>query len=162
MKRIFISIILFSFFILVLCQQGNLIDNVNNDNAINDDSEVEITGGIAELINVFNEEGIEYSYEVAESESEFIPGKRVFFSLFGEKFSVHQFATQDKAEDFKKQFDLGGCTIGNNKISWSDYPHFYCKWNLIIQYVGSNDDIIQTLESILGREFSGYKAVNNY
>ena len=52
-----------------------------------------------------------------------------------------------------------GFSISNNgqtcAISWVAPPHFYKASNLIVLYVGDNQDVIDVLETVLGRQFAG-------
>ncbi|EHI99965.1 hypothetical protein CDLVIII_3403 [Clostridium sp. DL-VIII] len=42
-------------------------------------------------------------------------------------------------------------------VSWISYPHFYKKGNIIVQYIGKNEQIISNLKTILGEQFAGIK-----
>ncbi|MFA9396773.1 MAG: hypothetical protein ACERKV_00710 [Clostridiaceae bacterium] len=41
------------------------------------------------------------------------------------------------------------------QIDWVSEPHFYKSGNIIVQYIGTNEEIISLLEDILGEQFAG-------
>ncbi len=41
------------------------------------------------------------------------------------------------------------------QISWVDAPHFFLYKNVVVQYIGSNDDILAVLEKLCGEQFAG-------
>lgn len=114
--------------------------------------------GVNELKKFLKEKKVAFTSEEIEGESDYIPGKRTIFLINDEKVITHQFPSASEAEGYKNNFDSGGCKIGNHKISWAGYPHFYQKWNLIVEYVGYSDDLAKTLEELLGAQFSGYSS----
>ncbi|HEY9060125.1 MAG TPA: hypothetical protein VIO64_06435 [Pseudobacteroides sp.] len=117
--------------------------------------------GVNELKKFLEEKKVVFTSEEIEGESDYIPGKRTIFHINDEKVITHQFSSVSEAEGYKNNFDSGGCTIGNNKISWAGYPHFYQKWNLIVEYVGYSDNLAKALEELLGVQFSGHYATGN-
>ncbi len=117
--------------------------------------------GVEEFKKALEENNIEFTSEEIEGEDSFIRGKREAFAIGEERVFVHQFPNTKRAAAYTGKFDLGGCSIGDCQISWAGYPHFYQKWNIIVQYVGESDEVAAILENILGAEFSGYYAVGN-
>ncbi len=156
MKR---TIALFTLFCFILvftgCQKGNSVKDIQNpDQSINVD-------GTNEFKKALQENKIQFNTEEIKDKGMIIPKKRELLSINGEKVIVYKFDSIKEAEEYKSNFDIGGCTIGNSKVSWAGYPHFYQKWNLIIEYVGYSDELVNNLENILGTEFSGFYAVGN-
>lgn len=156
MKKLIVFFTLLCFvLVFTSCQKDNSVDDIQSSNNSVD--------GLNEFKKALEENKISFSPEEIEEQSEFsfIPGKRSSFIIDGERVIVYSFSSFKDAEQYKSKFDIGGYTIGNSKISWAGYPHFYQKWNLIIEYVGYSDDIVKKLENILGKEFSGYYAIGN-
>jgi hypothetical protein len=56
---------------------------------------------------------------------------------------------------FKKKNIHEGGIIGYASISYVSDPHYFKKGNMIVQYVGENQKIINQLEKILGKQFAG-------
>jgi hypothetical protein len=48
-----------------------------------------------------------------------------------------------------------GATVGTTKLQWVGPPHFYKHGKLLVLYVGDNAQVLQALESVLGRQFAG-------
>lgn len=48
-----------------------------------------------------------------------------------------------------------GATVGTTKLQWVGPPHFYKQGNLLVLYVGDDAQVLQALESVLGRQFAG-------
>ena len=51
-----------------------------------------------------------------------------------------------------------GSSFGNPPtimVSWIDRPHFYKSGRAIVQYVGSDPEVLRVLESVLGPQFAG-------
>jgi len=80
----------------------------------------------------------------------------IIININKDRFFIFEYKNSKAMEKDASTIDSGGCTVGNHKVSWVSYPHFYKKGNLIIQYVGDNKNIISTLEQILGKQFAGY------
>lgn len=153
-KQIIFTMLCFAL-VFTSCQKDTSVDAIQRSNNSID--------GISEFEKALKENKIPFSTEDIEEPGEFavIPEKRASFIIDGERVIVYIFPTFEVAKEYKNQFDIGGCSIGNSKISWAGFPHFYQNWNLIIEYIGYSDEIVEDLESILGKEFSGYYAVGN-
>ena len=48
-----------------------------------------------------------------------------------------------------------GTTVGTSKLQWIGPPHFYKHGTLLVLYVGNDAQVLQALESALGRQFAG-------
>jgi len=48
-----------------------------------------------------------------------------------------------------------GSSVGTTMISWVATPHFYKSGKLIVLYVGDNQEVISTLQGVLGLQFAG-------
>lgn len=40
-------------------------------------------------------------------------------------------------------------------VEWIDEPHFFCCENLIVQYIGSDEDVLAILQSVCGEQVAG-------
>jgi hypothetical protein len=45
--------------------------------------------------------------------------------------------------------------IGSASISYASIPHYFKKGKIIVQYVGENEEILKSLEQIMGNQFAG-------
>ena len=76
-----------------------------------------------------------------------------------ENLSVYLYKTNKEMEEDASYIDEGGTSYTDGKknveISWISDPHFYKKGNIIVLYVGKNQEIINTLEEIIDLQFAG-------
>jgi len=77
-----------------------------------------------------------------------------------ENLSVYLYESNQHMEKDASFIDAGGTGYHNGRnsveVSWVSYPHFYKTENIIVLYVGKNDDIIDAVEKIIGEQFAGY------
>jgi len=73
----------------------------------------------------------------------------------GENVHVFEYADADSAAQDAAKVDPSGTPIGSTQISWVSPPRFYRRGQLIVLYVGRNDEVSGMLETILGRPFAG-------
>ena len=85
-----------------------------------------------------------------------------FFSVSAQRLlvngeNVHVFVYPDPsaAQDDAARVALSGSPIGSTQITWVDPPRFYIRGQLIVLYVGRNEEVSTMLETILGRPFAG-------
>lgn len=76
-----------------------------------------------------------------------------------ENLSVYLYKTSEKMEEDASYIHEGGTSYSNGKnnaeISWVSYPHFYKRGNIIVLYVGENQEIINVLDETIGLQFAG-------
>ena len=85
-----------------------------------------------------------------------------FFSVVGKTIKVYaddvqvfQYAHTAAMEAQAAQISADGSTVGTAKPFWVDAPHFYKSGKLLVLYVGGNAKVLQALESVLGKQFTG-------
>ncbi len=89
----------------------------------------------------------------AESSSFSVPTKVI--SVGGIDVQVFEFANESNAKTASLTISKDGTEIGTSIIRWMDTPHFYTNGRLIVLYVGQNPEIVNLLESFLGKQFAG-------
>jgi hypothetical protein len=67
---------------------------------------------------------------------------------------VFECETTAAADHDAAKVSPGGSPIGNVQILWVSVPHFYKSGRLIVTYVGTDTDILQILEKVLGTPFA--------
>lgn len=97
---------------------------------------------------------------VEDVEEDILQGQRKWLTINENKnISVYLYENSDKMEEDSSYLSKDGFTYDNGKeiksISWSSYPHFFKKDNMIVLYVGENLEIINLLEETMGLQFSG-------
>jgi hypothetical protein len=108
------------------------------------------------LVDAIKSRGVlvEYVEEIASESSSFsVPTKVI--SVGGADVQVFEFASESDAKAASLTISQDGTEIGTSIIRWIDTPHFYTNGKLIVLYVGQNPEIVNLLESFLGKQFAG-------
>src|SRR3989344_172543 len=92
--------------------------------------------------------------EIAAESSSFSVSTKVI-SVGGADVQVFEFASESDAKTASLTVSKDGTEIGTSIIRWIDTPHFYTNGKLIVLYVGQNPEIVNLLESFLGKQFAG-------
>ncbi len=77
------------------------------------------------------------------------------FKVNGEDVQVYEYDSQLEAEAEAATVSPSGSPIGTHMVSWMLPPHFYQSGDLIVIYLGFNQDTLNLLEDILGPQFAG-------
>ncbi len=92
--------------------------------------------------------------EIASEISSFsVPIKVI--SVGGADVQVFEFQSESDAKTASLTVSKDGTEIGTSIIRWIDTPHFYTNGKLIVLYVGHNPEVVNLLESFLGKQFAG-------
>jgi hypothetical protein len=67
---------------------------------------------------------------------------------------VFEYETTAAADRDAAKVSPGGTPIGNVQITWVSSPHFYKSGRVIVTYVGTDSDLLQALEKVLGSPFA--------
>lgn len=104
-----------------------------------------------------------FSVDVKDVEKDILQGQRKLLIVDGdERLSVYLY--EDGAEMEKDAAFLtdDGLTYDNGSqaanIQWISDPHFFKSENMILLYVGVDQDVLHALEEILGAQFAGMKS----
>lgn len=142
-------------YILVLGASLLLIDLFAGCSKVN---ESQITYDLEDFEIAIGDKG--YVYKIDDAQQDFLPTTRKRMIFEQEVIDIYLFDNEQKMEKEANYIDPSGCGYDNGstaiKVSWVSYPHFYKKGNLIIQYIGEDDNMISDLEDILGEQFVGY------
>ena len=88
--------------------------------------------------------------EIASESSSFsVPIKVI--SVGGADVQVFEFQSESDAKTASLTVSKDGTEIGTSIIRWIDTPHFYTNGKLIVLYVGHNPEVVDLLESFLGK-----------
>jgi hypothetical protein len=68
---------------------------------------------------------------------------------------VMEYSDQAAAEADAGMVDASGSSIGTAQPFWVDVPHFFKSGKLIVLYVGSDEQVLSTLEAVFGPQFAG-------
>jgi hypothetical protein len=75
--------------------------------------------------------------------------------LDGEDIQIFEFASQGEADSAAESISPDGSSIGTSMVSWISSPHFYQAGKLIVLYVGEDQNVISSLEGLLGLQIAG-------
>jgi len=108
------------------------------------------------LVNAIQSRGVlvERIDEIASESSSFSVPIHVI-SVGGTDVQVYEFANESDAKAASLTVSEDGTEIGLSIIRWMDEPHFYTNGKIIVQYIGHNPEIMNLLESFLGKQFAG-------
>jgi hypothetical protein len=108
------------------------------------------------LVNAIQSRGvlIEHIDEIASESSSFSVPIHVI-SVGGVDVQIYEFASESDAKTASLTVSEDGTEIGLSVIRWMDEPHFYTNGKIIVQYIGHNPEIMNLLESFLGKQFAG-------
>lgn len=73
----------------------------------------------------------------------------------GEQIQIFEFADEEAARAAADTVSASGSSVGTTMLTWQDTPHFYRVNRLIILYVGSDRDVLDLLQQVLGPQFAG-------
>ena len=73
----------------------------------------------------------------------------------GEDVQVFEFAGAEEADNVAETISADGSSIGTSMVGWVAPPHFYKAGKLIVIYVGSDGDVIDILQEVMGGQFAG-------
>jgi hypothetical protein len=82
-----------------------------------------------------------------------VAGKRL--TLNGEELQVYEYPSAEAAQADAGSVAADGSSVGTKMIDWISTPHFFRSGNMILIYVGENQTVLQTLQSLLGAQFAG-------
>jgi len=115
---------------------------------------------IGALVNAFEENG--FAVKVELTESQFLRGRPFLLSLSGISdgcITVYQYEDSAQAQNDVLCIDDSGSTVympdQTIYITWKAIPFFYWYDDVIIQYVGTDDTILNLLAELFGDPFAG-------
>ncbi len=73
----------------------------------------------------------------------------------GHNVSVWEYATSTEADAQAALISPDGDEIGNSIVDWIGPPHFYRGSQLIVLYVGREENLLSLLQDVLGPQFAG-------
>ncbi|MDX1436182.1 MAG: SH3 domain-containing protein [Anaerolineales bacterium] len=145
-----IPLLLLLALVLAACRSGG--EETPQDAAPDPDQEAVMTE-TQKLQDALLEAGVEISGEGLVSP--FFSVAEQVLIVNGEEVRVYEYAEAAQAESEAAQVSPDGSTIGSVNPTWFGPPHFYRDGQLIVLYVGSNEGIIEALDTVLGPQFAG-------
>ena len=85
-----------------------------------------------------------------------------FFSVKGKSLKVNgsdiqvfEYPDARTAQGQASLVSADGSEVGRSKIGWVAPPHFYKADRIIVLYLGDNQEVIKSLDAVLGKQFAG-------
>ncbi len=87
-----------------------------------------------------------------------------FFSVKGQLFRINNNSDMLQVYVYNDSHDAiseaalvsrDGYTVGNTKVEWTAPPHFYQVGKMVVIYLGSDENLKQVLEKVIGYQFAG-------
>ena len=73
----------------------------------------------------------------------------------GADLQVFEYESDDAMESEASQVAPDGGSVGTSMMMWMDAPHFYKSGRIIVLYIGSSEDTLNLLQTVIGRQFAG-------
>ncbi len=152
------------FLVLILVITLSACTANNEETSKNESTDVPINTPIEprnndNFLKILTEDGFEYTVGESSGEESFFSVERQYVLIGDDIISFYEYETNEAMEADAACVDRGGCSINvpgrSVCISWVSLPHFFKGENLIINYVGENDRILDFLEANYGKEFAG-------
>ncbi len=160
------NFLIIAFVVLMIMGCGTV--NTTNELSSSVDAENSLSVDKDELLdklkNIFVQSGYTFSFE--DANKNMLEGERVNITLNdNENIQLFIYGSPDKASVDAERISSDGFlyskTDGNNgitsSIDWIEAPHFYKNSNIIILYLGSNENILSTLSDNFGDQIAGTK-----
>lgn len=109
---------------------------------------------------IANLESRQFQVNAKEVEGDIFQGRRKLLTLNGsDSLSVCLYENETAMEKDTSFVSKDGLVYNNgkqaSKIQWVSEPRFFKSENMILLYVGTNPDLIDTLKSLVGLPFAG-------
>ena len=104
-----------------------------------------------------------YDFEIIKNSSKdnTFGNKEDYFMMIDSDNTINVYIYEDnmQMEEYSEYIADDGCSYNKKGdeivISWVNVPHFYKKGNMIINYVGTDKNILEDLNDIFGEQFAG-------
>ena len=88
-------------------------------------------------------------------EQPFFPVEGQNVQVNGQNVQFFEFAEPSAAEAAALTVNATGDAIGTSMVAWVEPPHFYRSGALIALYVGSDESVLNALNTVFGPQFAG-------
>lgn len=73
----------------------------------------------------------------------------------GDELQVYRYPSEAAAKADAEKVDPNGSAIGTSMVSWIAPPHFFQRGETIVNYLGSNQRVLDILRREMGQQFAG-------
>lgn len=76
-------------------------------------------------------------------------------NINGQDVQVFEYENKDAMESEASQVAPDGGSVGTSMMMWMDAPHFYKAGRILVLYIGSDEQTLTLLQSVMGAQFAG-------
>lgn len=80
----------------------------------------------------------------------------IVLTINGEDLQVFEYPDAALVQQDADNISADANTINGESMAWIAPPHFYKRGNLMILYIGDNQDTTDLANQVLGEQFAGY------
>lgn len=110
---------------------------------------------VSDLVAQLNAQGINATLGTNRVQQPFFSGNGQEVQVNGETIQIYQYSNAASAQSDANTISNDGMSVNGTQVSWAGPPHFFLKDNLLVLYVGSNPQMLNTLQSALGVQLAG-------
>jgi hypothetical protein len=146
---------LLTFFFLSACQPANLSSSEGDQEpATTSMPDGEESLNIQGFMDALSLTGVAVGEEGTIEQPFFsVPGQVI--TVNGEAVQVFEYSAAAQADAEASQVAPDGSSVGTTMATWVGPPHFFQSERLIVLYVGEDDTVLESLETVLGPQFAG-------
>jgi len=86
----------------------------------------------------------------------FFTPEGVFITIIGEEdIQVFEYEDAQTMENEATQVAPDGGSVGTSMMMWIEPPHFHKSGRILVLYIGSNPEILDLLDKVMGPQFAG-------
>lgn len=149
-------------FLTIVCVIA--LNGCSKNNTVETETNSGLENAVEDISALFSEKG--YSVEYENVEQQILSGERYRIVLDGDldrQVVVYVYNNSEEAakdaeyieESGEYVFVTDGEIATRTHIEWISVPHYYLYDNMIIQYVGLDENILELLSGLCGEQFAG-------
>jgi hypothetical protein len=85
----------------------------------------------------------------------FFEPKGQLIRINDQEIQVFQFSSEAEAASAAATISPDGSAIGTSMVTWIAPPHFYHSGDIIVLYLGEDEEVLSGLQQILGAQIAG-------
>jgi hypothetical protein len=77
------------------------------------------------------------------------------YQIRGGELQVYEFPNEERAAREAEAVSADGSSVGTSKVLWMAPPHFFRSGALLVLYLGSDEQALDSLRAKMGPQFAG-------
>ena len=108
----------------------------------------------ASIVDALRSAGLEVE-DAGPIEQSFFTVPAHVYVVEGGDLQVYRYPSEAAAKADAEKVDPKGSPIGTSMVSWIAPPHFFRRGDTIVNYLGSNERVLEILRREMGPQFAG-------